>query len=991
MCAVRVRRGPVSNLTVLATVLALTAGALQNCFAVSPAAPVPAPQTPDSPPGPAADPAADSPAEILFARRIQPTLAARCLPCHGLGDEPPAGGLDMRSRSGMEQGGDSGQSLIGASPAASPLLLAVRRKSDTWSAMPPKEADRLSPTEIAWLEEWVAAGAIWPSADRVQQLQREHAEEWGVEDGVMVQTSGGLSAAWTQRRYSPDGLWAWQPVQRPATAATGSAAIDELLSRHQPAGLQTAPRATAETLIRRLHFDLTGLPPDPDQIAAFAAEFATTPEPAYQRLVEQLLASPHYGERMAQHWLDVVRYADSSGFANDYERGNAWRYRDYVVRAFNSDKPFDRFILEQLAGDELTPADADPAAAAENLIALGFLRMGPWELTGMEVELVARQRFLDDVTNSVGETFLAQPLQCARCHDHKFDPIPTRDYYAIQAAFATTQLCERPAAFLPEENTSGFDERRYLEQRAADHETALREIDRILLDNAEEWYLREGRDPGIWRAAVAAASQVSAGNRRLVSDVFSRARSQLLRQQVPESHFPPKLVGLTPDQLGLERVARKGLERLKWALDRYEPFALSVYSGRTPTLRSVNAPLRIPADNRSGGELQQTHILTGGDPFSPADRVDQGVLSALSIAHVSTPPPADAISGRRLALAKWIAAPDNSLTVRCIVNRVWMWHFDRPLVPGPNHFGSSGGRPEHPELLDWLAAEFVAGGWSVKHLARLILNSEAWRRSSGLAADGDSRDQRAARERAYAVFRQRRLSAEELRDAQLAASGELNRTLGGIPNRPEIPAAAALQPRQVMGTFAEAWTANPLPAQRHRRSLYALRLRGLAIPALEVFDAPATDLSCERRNVSTTAPQIFALFNSQNSASRALALAARVLQEHPADEHAAIQRCYLLLFGRGPESAELQACHEHWQRMLPPQQQLQFPRQTVPLEAVREAVEENTGERFVFRERLHPHVDFMPDLQPADCDARTRALADVCLVLMNSSEFLYVD
>jgi hypothetical protein len=892
----------------------------------------------------------------------------------------------------MDRGGDSGQPLISESnPAESPLLLAVRRKSDNWSAMPPKEADQLTPREIGWVEEWIAAGAIWPSVERVQQLQRENAVEWEAEDGVTVSTSGGLSVAWNERRYAPEGLWAWQPVRRPPTDSTGSAAIDELLSRRRPETLLLAPRASAETLIRRMFLDLTGLPPTPEQISAFCREFAAGPERTLERLVDDLLASPHYGERMAQHWLDVVRYADSSGFANDYERGSAWRYRDYVVRAFNSDKPFDEFIVEQLAGDELVTDGADSVAESERLIATGFLRMGPWELTGMEVELVARQRFLDDVVNSIGETFLGQPLQCARCHDHKFDPIPTRDYYAIQAAFATTQICERPAEFLPDENTTGFEERRYLEQRAADHEAVLVEIDRILLANSDAWFRRESRDPERWNAAVNAIRGGAADSRRPVFDVFAQARSQLLRQRIPQNEFPPKLAGLTPDQLGLERVARKGLERLKWSLERYEPVALSVYSGRTRTLRTVNAPLRIPADRMTAGELQQTCILTGGDPFSPADSVTQGALSALPVSSSGTPPAADAISGRRLALAHWIAAADNSLTVRCIVNRIWMWHFDRPLAANPNNFGSSGGRPEHPELLDWLAAEFVAGGWSVKHLTRLMLNSEAWRRSSGSVSDGDSRDQRVDRERFYAVFRQRRLSAEELRDAQLAASGELNRMLGGIPNRPELPSAAALQPRQVMGTFAEAWTANPLPAQRHRRSLYALRLRGLTIPAFDVFDAPAADLSCERRNVSTTAPQIFALFNSQTSFHRAAAMAARVLKEFPDDEPAAIRRCFLLLYGRSPEPSELRYCMEHWQQMLSRQRELIFPRQTVPLEVLREAVEENTGERFVFRERLHAHADFVPDLQPADCDARTRALADICLVLINSSEFLYVD
>jgi hypothetical protein len=236
--------------------------------------------------------------------------------------------------------------------------------------------------------------------------------------------------------------------------------IDAFLAARLPSDLPLAPPADARTFIRRATFNLTGLPPTPEDVAAFAAAHIAHPQSAIAHLIDRLLASPHYGERMAQHWLDVVRYADSSGFANDFERGNAWRYRDYVVRAFNTDLPYDRFAREQIAGDELDPKNP------ETVVATGFLRMGPWELTGMEVAKVARQRFLDDVTNSVGETFLAQSLQCARCHDHKFDPVPTRDYYAIQATFATTQLAERPAAFLPEENTAGFDEKN-ISNRAA--------------------------------------------------------------------------------------------------------------------------------------------------------------------------------------------------------------------------------------------------------------------------------------------------------------------------------------------------------------------------------------------------------------------------------------------------------------------------------------------------------------------------------------------
>ncbi|MGL5094522.1 MAG: DUF1549 and DUF1553 domain-containing protein, partial [Planctomycetia bacterium] len=568
--------------------------------------------------------------------------------------------------------------------------------------------------------------------------------------------------------------------------------------------------------------------------------------------------SPHYGERMAQHWLDVTRYADSSGFANDYERGSAWRYRDYVVRSFNADKPYDQFVKEQLAGDEIAPDDP------EALIAVGFLRTGPWELTGMEVPRVARQRFLDDVTDSVGQTFLAQPLQCARCHDHKFDPIPTKDYYSIQAVFATTQPADRPAVFLRDENLRGMDEKKYLLERRNYYEAKLAELMKTEAAAKAKW---------------------------LVSNTLRDG------EQSPREKY------LSPAHLGEERIARKGLERLIWRLDRYEPVALSVYSGRTPTAKAYYAPPRLPADSVAG-DLEATAILTGGDPFAPAAAVSPGVLSAANGGDGGRIP--TAVSGRRAAFAEWVASADNPLTARVLVNRVWAWHFGAPLAGNPNNFGATGKKPTHPELLDWLAGEFVAKKWSVKNLHRLVVLSQAYRRSvrhpqltelARLDPLGAS----------YAVFKPRRLSAEELRDAILAATGELNRQVGGIPCRPEMNPETAFQPRQVMGTFAESWQPNPKPADRHRRSLYILRLRGLRDPFFDVFNQPTAESSCELRDSATIAPQAFTLFNSDASYRRSVALAAAALG-NAKNESDALREVFRRTLGRPPSESETAAC-----------------------------------------------------------------------------------
>lgn len=918
------------------------------------------------------EPATES--EVLFVRRIGPLLREKCLGCHGADGDEIEGSLDVRHLAGLLAGGDSGDpSLHPGKPDQSPLYLAATRDSDEWSEMPPKEAERLSTDQLSWMRDWIRSGAAWPDPERRKTIEATYEDRWSHEDGIRVHTSGGLDDEWTHRKYDPAGLWAYQPVAN-TVVPSGRHPIDFLIERALPDGLAVAPRADRSTLIRRATLDLTGLPPAPNEVRAFQHDPRPDHE-AFADVVDRLLTSPHYGERMAQHWLDVVRYADSSGFANDFERGNAWRFRDYVVRAFNEDKPYDQFVREQIAGDELAPNDP------EKIVATGFLRMGPWELTGMEVAKVARQRFLDDVTNSVGETFLAHSLQCARCHDHKFDPVPTRDYYSIQAVFGTTQLAERRAAFLPSENTSGFDEQAYLKRTWQSHGQTLVELDRVLLSNAERWFRQHAIAPDQWNQTVKKLeSQHAPGG------WFSAVRGAMQKAGVPEDDFPPKLVGFTPEQFGRQRVARKGRDRLKWELDRYQPFALAVYNGRTKSVARVIAPTRVPQDRMKRGELEQTAILTGGDPFSPGQPVTGGALSVIDPLVAAEIP--DTIDGRRLALARWVADPKNPLTTRVIVNRLWLWHFGEAIAGNPNNFGSTGKRPTHPKLLDWLAHTLVSEGWSLKAMHRRIMTSNAYCRSTqhpepAMLAKLDPEGNR------LAVFGPRRLSAEELRDSMLAASGELNTTLGGIPCRPEINPEVALQPRQVMGTFAAAWTPNPNPSRRNRRSLYVLKLRGLIDPMLEVFNTPVPDFSCEKRDASTVTPQVFSLFNGQQTHSRALALAVRVLKETQNDPDA-IRRCFELTLSREPSVEEIDELLDHWrvaENLLPETPEAPA---SPPTEIVREAIEENTGERFTFRERLHSNEDYVPDLQPTDVDRHTRALADVCLVILNSNEFVYV-
>ncbi len=436
------------------------------------------------------------------------------------------------------------------------------------------------------------------------------------------------------------------------------------------------------------------------------------------------------------------------------------------------------------------------------------------------------------------------------------------------------------------------------------------------------------------------------------------------------------------------------MTRHNWERDRYQPFALAVYSGKTPKARSYERRQARPEDPLAQGQLERTAILTGGDVFSPSEPVTPGVLSALPGSNDTVEPnhwntiPED-VSGRRRGFADWIASPANTLSARVMVNRIWQGHFGVGLVETANNFGAMGDKPTHPELLDWLTSRFVDSGWSIKQLHRLIMTSQAYQRSAH-HPDPKTHLERDPERTSYAAFRPRRLTAEEIRDAMLAASGELNPEPGGVPVRPDINLEAALQPRMIMGTYAPAYQPSPDPAQRHRRTIYAIRIRGLRDPFLEVFNQPGYDESCPGRETSTIAPQAFSLFNGRSTHDRALALADRLIRQAKTPAQA-IVNAFRLVHGRPPEPEILQACLDHWQAMTERLEGLDPPSNSFPQQITREVVDENTGEVFQFTEILEGYRDYVPDLQAYQVDARTRALADLCLVLFNSNAFLYVE
>ncbi len=884
--------------------------------------------------------------EQLFSERIKPLLKSRCLACHGDDPKKLRGGLDLRSRATALQGGDSGKpALVPGKPEDSLLYLAVTRKDETL-VMPPKENDRLSADEVEQVRRWIALGAPWPDRPALPASPP---------GGITIATSGGRSPEWDQRKYQPEDVWAYRPLQRPAVpdVAGVSHPIDAFLrQRLRQRGIErTALPADRRTLIRRVTFDLTGLPPTPEEVEAFVKD--ERPD-AWARLLDRLLKSPHHGERWAQHFLDVARYADTSGFSNDFERPNAWRYRDWVVRSLNADKPYDRFVKEQLAGDELDPDDPEMA------IAVGFLRLGPWEHTGMSVAAVTRQQFLDDVTHAVGVTFLGQGLRCCSCHDHKFDPVPTRDYYRLQAVFAPVQLAERELPFLPCENIRGFDSSRAVVE--ARLRSAQEEVARIRKKSNE---------------AIA---------------VYLKERGIKALTDIPIERRPNKdRFGLSIQELSQLKVGQKRVQHFERELLRFQPYAFTVYNGAPRQYQSPKAINPIPA--RREGPIPDVHILPGGSLQTPAEAVTPGVLSAVAGSNDRLAPTAwnsipTTLDDRRLALANWIASPSNPLTARVIVNRVWQHHFGKGLVGTPNNFGKMGKRPTHPELLDFLAVWFVEHSWSLKKLHRLILTSEAYRQA-GEHPEMDRLRTLDPNNELLAYFSPRRLSAEEIRDTMLAISGELNREVGGPGVFPEINWEVALQPRHVMGSVAPAYQPSPTPQQRNRRTLYAFRQRTLTDPIQEVFNRPGSETSCECRDQTTVTPQVFALFNSAFAHDRALALAA-ALEKLPGDLEFRIGRAFRHCYGRGPSVEELSRCREHVAKMT--EHHRRNPPKPVPLptRVKRKMVEEMTGEEFTWEEELDGMKGYQRDLKPWDVGPETRALADLCLVLFNSNEFLHV-
>ncbi len=707
----------------------------------------------------------------FFDKDVQPILRARCLKCHG-GGPKIKGGLRVDSRAAILRGGELGPAVSLGEPAGSLILRAIRYDE---LEMPP--GGKLPAREIAVLTRWVEQGLPWTSA-------KSRVTTAAVPERRPAQPARAKAKA--------KDSWSYQPESRPPVPAVKNQGwcrtpIDAFVLAHLEAeGLAPAHPADHVQLIRRLRFDLTGLPPTPEEVDEFVADRAAD---AYERLVNRLLESPQHGEAWGRHWLDLVRYGETNGYERDSAKPLAWRYRDYVIDALNHDKPYDRFVREQIAGDEIAPGEPEP------LIATGFYRLGIWDDEPADRAL-AHYDGLDNVLSTAGQVFLGMSINCARCHDHKVDPISQREYYQLLAFFA---------------------------------------------------------------------------------DVT--------------------------DQDG---------KNLKRAVDR---------TGRRIDVMCVSD--RGRAD---------THVLLRGNPNLRGDAVEPGVPAVLAD---HAPAFADG-PGKRRALAEWLTDPRNPRTARAFVNRLWQYHFGRGIVPTSNDFGGLGERPSHPELLDWLAAEFMAGGWSIKRIHRLIVLSSTYRMSSrgsteGLAVDPSNRW--------MWRFPMRRLGAEEIRNAVLCASGTLNLKAGGPSIYPPIP-RAVLAGQSVPG---QGWKTSP-PAEASRRSVYVHIKRSLLVPILAVHDAADTDTSCPVRYTTTVPTQALGFLNGEFSNEQAAHLALRIRREAPGGVEAQVRRAIRLTTAREPSSDEVRADADFIRRLMT-------------------------------NARLEPQA----------------ALKQYCLLLLNANEFVYLD
>ena len=779
-----------------------------------------------------------------LSRQVYDIFRQQCLKCHG---PAKAGGLDLRSEEGLRTGGARGRVVVPHEPESSALFKYV-----THAELPymPAGGQKLPDESIEVIKRWIESGASLAAVPAASATAATAAAELAKLEERPITDQ--------ERTY-----WAFvkpAPHQVPSVpnAAWSHNPIDAfLLSAMKARGLTPAAHADKRTLIRRAYLDVLGLPPTPTEIDAFVKDRAAD---AWPRLVDRLLASPHYGERWARHWMDLARYADSGGFEFDVDRPEMHRYRDYLIDAFNTDKPYDQFVKEQIAGDELD----QPSDAA--IIATGFLTLGP-ESGGN------RQDALDDLVATTSLTFMGMTVNCARCHNHKFDAIPQKDYYRIQSVFFSTRSVDHPLA--PSHEVAANEaERQRVDALLKPLQANKLEIEKPYLDQivAREVAKLPEYLQIAWRTPAAERTEGQRLNVVQIEDTLSLGS---LRKLVQEEH----VVALMPDDVKATHARVKA--EIRTLEDTRPP--------RLPSARVIGERARTP---------QPSYFLHRGSPDAPGSEMAPGVLSAASAGEWQfPPPPATARSSwRRRGFAEWLVHRDNPLTARVMVNRLWQHHFGEGIVRTPSNFGKMGEPPSHPQLLDWLAIEFMDKGWSLKTMHRLLLTSEAYQMSSSdvpanVAIDPENRF--------FWRMPRLRLDAETVRDAVLATAGTLQRTIGGPAIFPFI------DPDLFEKSSRRDWKGLPdSDPATWRRSLYVFSKRSIRYPMFEAFDQPNLVNSTDRRNRTTIAPQALILMNNPMVLFQAGKFAERVRAEAGAEVGRQVDRAFVLAVGRAPDAGE---------------------------------------------------------------------------------------
>jgi hypothetical protein len=751
----------------------------------------------------------------FFENRIRPLLSAECYECHG--EEKQKGGLRLDHIDFIQEGGDTGPALVAGNPDES-LLMQVVRREDPDFAMPPKS--ELTAEQIGLLEQWIQLGAPWPA----ESVHREETDENGF-------TS-------EDRKW-----WAIQPLAKVQPPSSGGDwaknEIDHFIARKlEENHLQPAEVAGGSELVRRIYFDLHGLPPGADEAAEFIQAYQENPDKAVSETVDRLLASPRYGERWGQHWLDVVRFAESDGYRADDLRPESWRYRDYVIRSFNEDKPYDQFVREQLAADELSPDDP------EKLIGTAFLRLGIYEWNQRNARM-QWDLIMTEMTNVTGEAFLGLGVGCAQCHDHKFDPILQKDYFALQAFLNTTWWPENATLATPEQR------REYESAMAA-------------------WE----KDTAAIRSEISALQQP-----KLDSDVTFIVKQ--FPEDVQKVYYKPQS-GRTAYEEQLAQLVQRQVDnkhqKLNWEKEfAKKPEVLTRYKELTAKLKEFEdrKPQPLPSAFVST-DVKPKPATTFFEKRGEKIPVEPAFFTLLDLPEPQIQP-TERTTGRRTALANWITDEKNPLSTRVIVNRVWQRHFHQGLVPTPNDFGRLGEEPSHPELLDWLTERFLEGGWKIKSLHRLLMNSATYRQTARREPTS-TETITDPQNRLLWRFPPHRLDAEQIRDAMLASSGELTHREGG----------------------------SSVGGSSTNRSVYVTKRRNTKDSMIGGFDAPNGFSSAPTRTSTTTPTQSLLLVNGEWAMDRATAFAKRILagsQTIGADQ---IRSAYQIAYGREPLTSEVE-------------------------------------------------------------------------------------